>query len=62
METVDPSETNDLTAEQQIRIASLNAAIAIGITHPQKACQMAEKFSDWIAFGMLPHPAPGETW
>lgn len=59
------TEATELTATQQIRIASLNAVLAMGghwASNPQKACQLAEKLQGWIECGNLPHPYPGEIW
>lgn len=55
-------ERTQLTAGEQVRIAALNAAIAMGQTSPKKACDIAEKLVDWIYGLELPPPQPGAMW
>ena len=55
-------EAVELTAMQQMRIAALNAAIAMGKTNPREACKLADHLMDWIKFGDAPVPPKGEIW
>lgn len=56
------TESTELTAQQQMRIAALNAAIAMGKTNPREACRLADQLVGWIAAGDEPIPPKGEIW